>query len=383
MRNLCQARLRSRQQPGRGVHALGRQIVHHRFPDNGAKPAGEYGTRQADRTGERCHRPGRGRPPMHERQGVSDRRVREPVKPAGAICGGIGDMVANRLHEQHIGEPFGNRLKPWPVGRQFIDQETERAFEPGRSPAHAAAHMDDGRKGFQQRIASAIAERKNTGDDAGDCAIASKPQMLEPLDTQPRAPGAVDAVRLQHLSEWRARRIPIGQEQMGIARRQDRQITGTKFDAAGFRFEQAAAFDHDVEWRAADSAFADSPRRAKLRHTEHGAFEPQIAQWIINDQGRAGWFGVTCVDFDGLANAGGLHTQGALVAAIESGSPSDVAGLTQGDIILQVNDIVVTDAATFSGLVRHLGPGDHVRLRVLRNGEPLRLAAMVVEAKAS
>lgn len=112
-------------------------------------------------------------------------------------------------------------------------------------------------------------------------------------------------------------------------------------------------------------------------------FEPQIAQWIINDQGRAGWFGVTCVDFDGLANAGGLHTQGALVAAIESGSPSDVAGLTQGDIILQVNDIVVTDAATFSGLVRHLGPGDHVRLRVLRNGEPLRLAAMVVEAKAS
>ena len=57
--------------------------------------------------------------------------------------------------------------------------------------------------------------------------------------------------------------------------------------------------------------------------------------------------------------------------------------LTNGDIIWQLNDIVVTDANSFTELVRHLGPNDHVRLRVLRDGDPLRLAAVVVEAKAA
>ncbi len=119
-----------------------------------------------------------------------------------------------------------------------------------------------------------------------------------------------------------------------------------------------------------------SPRETSLIvATER--FEPQIARWIMHDQSVAGWFGATCVDFDGLVNEGGLHTQGALVAAIESGSPADIAGLAAGDVVLQVNDIVVPDEKTFVGLVSHLRPGDNVRLRIVRDGEGIRLGALI------
>ncbi|MCF6179876.1 MAG: tetratricopeptide repeat protein [Geopsychrobacter sp.] len=70
------------------------------------------------------------------------------------------------------------------------------------------------------------------------------------------------------------------------------------------------------------------------------------------------------------------HT-GVEVVAVTVDGPGDWAGLQVGDIILQVGDKSFTNREEFAATVRSFPSGEPVQLRLLRNGTPLKLDAIL------
>ncbi|MCW5888037.1 MAG: PDZ domain-containing protein, partial [Anaerolineales bacterium] len=67
-------------------------------------------------------------------------------------------------------------------------------------------------------------------------------------------------------------------------------------------------------------------------------------------------------------------TNGALVANVVAGGPSDKAGLRQGDMIVAINGRHVKNFdELISYLFSHASPGDVVQLDVLREGQPQQI----------
>lgn len=70
------------------------------------------------------------------------------------------------------------------------------------------------------------------------------------------------------------------------------------------------------------------------------------------------------------------YSEGALVvtpagersATVQKG-PADIAGLTDGDIILAIDDVRITAVTTCADILAMYAPGQQVTLRVARNGE--------------
>ena len=81
-----------------------------------------------------------------------------------------------------------------------------------------------------------------------------------------------------------------------------------------------------------------------------------------------------------LAQAFGMkYRHGAVVTQIEADSPADRAGLRVGDIVTEVNDKPVRDAATLRNSIGLLRVGQEVKLKVLREGKSQTLVAKVEE----
>jgi serine protease Do len=59
---------------------------------------------------------------------------------------------------------------------------------------------------------------------------------------------------------------------------------------------------------------------------------------------------------------------GVVVHRIAAGSPAARAGLEAGDVVIQVDGVVVTDAKDFARVIRHTPPGRAVTAEVLRKG---------------
>ena len=108
----------------------------------------------------------------------------------------------------------------------------------------------------------------------------------------------------------------------------------------------------------------------------------QIAQSLVNT-GKVvrGFLGVNVQDITpALADSFNLKNRaGALVAAVEPGSPAAKAGLKEGDVITGVNHKPVADANTLSFAVSAVAPRTSVSLDVLRNGKPEQLTATTAE----
>jgi serine protease DegQ len=97
-----------------------------------------------------------------------------------------------------------------------------------------------------------------------------------------------------------------------------------------------------------------------------------------------GWFGVEVADItpelaESLALKG---TRGAIVGAIERGSPAEKSGMKLGDVIVAVNGKPVLDVSTTLNAIAGVPPGKAVPVKVMRRNQEINLEVMVGKRKA-
>lgn len=100
-----------------------------------------------------------------------------------------------------------------------------------------------------------------------------------------------------------------------------------------------------------------------------------VAQLIKEGQVTRGFLGVTmqAIDVD-LASFYKLKkVQGALVTDIAKGSPAELGGVKQEDIIISYNGIQIESLSAFRNYVSFLPPGSKLRLGVIRDGKEIDL----------
>jgi serine protease DegQ len=104
-----------------------------------------------------------------------------------------------------------------------------------------------------------------------------------------------------------------------------------------------------------------------------------LEQIIETGSVTRGWFGVDVADITPeLAESLGLRgTRGAIVGAIERGSPAEKAGLRLGDIILAINGRTVPDTSTALNAIAEVPPGKSVPVKVMRRNQELSLEVLV------
>jgi serine protease DegQ len=92
-----------------------------------------------------------------------------------------------------------------------------------------------------------------------------------------------------------------------------------------------------------------------------------------------GWFGVDVADITPeLAESLGLKgTRGAIVGAIERGSPAEKGGMKLGDVIVAINGRTVADVSTALNAIAEFSPGKAVPVKVIRRNQELNLEVMV------
>ena len=92
-----------------------------------------------------------------------------------------------------------------------------------------------------------------------------------------------------------------------------------------------------------------------------------------------GWFGVDVADITPeLAESLGLKgTRGAIVGAIERGSPAERSGMKLGDVIVAVDGRDVANTSAALAAIAEIPPGKSVPVRVLRRNQDLSLDVQV------
>jgi serine protease DegQ len=92
-----------------------------------------------------------------------------------------------------------------------------------------------------------------------------------------------------------------------------------------------------------------------------------------------GWFGVEVADISPeLAESLGLKgTRGAIVGAIERGSPAERSGLKLGDVIVTVDGRTVPDVTSALNAIAEVPPGRTVAVKVLRRNQELVVEVVV------
>jgi len=99
-----------------------------------------------------------------------------------------------------------------------------------------------------------------------------------------------------------------------------------------------------------------------------------IAEQLIQDGSvEHAFLGVTMTD--GAARADGVTRMGAKVEQVESGTPAAHAGIQAEDVIVGIDDHVVSSAESLTGFVRQYRSGDEVEITLIRNEEELSLSA--------
>jgi S1-C subfamily serine protease len=92
-----------------------------------------------------------------------------------------------------------------------------------------------------------------------------------------------------------------------------------------------------------------------------------------------GWFGVDVADITPeLAESLGLKgTRGAIVGAIERGSPAEKSGIKLGDVIYSINGRTVPDVSSALNAIAEIPPGKSVPVKVVRRSQDLTLEVTV------
>ena len=96
-----------------------------------------------------------------------------------------------------------------------------------------------------------------------------------------------------------------------------------------------------------------------------------IAQRILNGEStELGYLGVYGTDPE-------MGQPGALVVEVQEGTPAERAGLMAGDLIVLIDDEVVTTFTELAAKVQFRVPGTEVVLEVIRDGEPIDLIVVI------
>ena len=92
-----------------------------------------------------------------------------------------------------------------------------------------------------------------------------------------------------------------------------------------------------------------------------------------------GWFGVDVADISPeLAESLGLKgTRGAIVGAIERGSPAEKGGVRLGDVIVAINGRAVPDVSSALNAIAEMSPGKTVPVTVVRRNQELTVDVTV------
>lgn len=69
--------------------------------------------------------------------------------------------------------------------------------------------------------------------------------------------------------------------------------------------------------------------------------------------------------------------EGVFVTEVVAGSAASAAGIEVGDVIVEVDGQPVRSSSDVANIIRSLGPGDTVTMRVIRNGEELEFSAVL------
>ena len=69
--------------------------------------------------------------------------------------------------------------------------------------------------------------------------------------------------------------------------------------------------------------------------------------------------------------------QGVLIAGVVRNGPADKAGVKPGDVLIEVEGKLVRDPATMLNIIAQLVPGSGVRLKTVRQGQPIDVTATV------
>jgi serine protease DegQ len=96
---------------------------------------------------------------------------------------------------------------------------------------------------------------------------------------------------------------------------------------------------------------------------------------IASGQVTRGWIGVEIQEITPeIAESFKLpKNQGAIVAGVVRGGPSDKGGVKPGDVLLKVGDTTVADSPSMLTAISRLKPGDAAKVKVLRQGKELDL----------
>ena len=92
-----------------------------------------------------------------------------------------------------------------------------------------------------------------------------------------------------------------------------------------------------------------------------------------------GWFGVDVADITPeLAESLGLKgTRGAIVGAIERGSPAEKSGIRLGDVIYSINGRTVPDVSSALNAIAEIPPGKSVPVKLIRRSQDLTVEVTV------
>ena len=106
----------------------------------------------------------------------------------------------------------------------------------------------------------------------------------------------------------------------------------------------------------------------------------RVMEQIIETGGvTRGWFGVEVADLSAeLAQSLGLAgRRGAIVGAIERGSPAERGGVKLGDVLVSVDGRAVADTNQALNAIAEMAPGRSVPVKVLRKNQELALEVTV------
>lgn len=102
-------------------------------------------------------------------------------------------------------------------------------------------------------------------------------------------------------------------------------------------------------------------------------------QLVKHGKVQRGKLGVTIQEVNqALADSFGLaKPTGALINAVEPGSPADKAGLKPGDVILAVNDREVGNSGELPAQIATMASGESARLKIWRKGNPQEVTVKI------